>query len=121
MISSINNGQMSKKAFVLMQKKKMCEGILNVLWDEGFILGYKNSKTNLNNIKIFLKYQNGSPAINNLKVLSKPSLRYYYSVKQLWKLDSNQGIIILSTNQGILSQNNCKKKNIGGEPILIVK
>ena len=45
---------------------------------------------------IFLKYKKGKPVINSLKSVSKPSLRIYYSVKQLWKLDFNQGLLLLS-------------------------
>lgn len=54
-------------------------------------------------------------------MISKPSLRIYYSVKQLWKLDPSQGTIILSTNKGIMSINQCKKLKIGGEPFIIIK
>ncbi len=121
MVSTINNGQSVKKTFVLQLKKNLCKKILNVLWDEGFILGYKVSKTNTNFIKIFLKYQNGTPVINKLKILSKPSLRVYYSVKQLWKLDSRNGLIILSTTKGFFTSMDCKKKNLGGEPFILVK
>ena len=71
---------------LILVKKKVCENILNVLWDEGFILGYKNLNKNSNSIQIFLKYKNGDPVISFLKILSKPSMQIYYSVKQLWKL-----------------------------------
>jgi len=121
MVSTISNGQLAKKAFVFQSKKKACESILNVLWDEGFILGYKTSKTSPNTLKIFLKYQNGNPVISLIKMVSKPSLRVYYSIKQLWKLDSSKGLIILSTNKGFMSNVECKKKTLGGEPFLIVK
>ena len=121
MIANIRNGQVVKKSFVLQPKKNICESLLNVLWDEGFILGYKISENNPDVLKIFLKYKNGKPVINYLKLISKPGLRVYYSVKQLWKLDINDGTIILSTNKGVMSINECKKLNIGGEPILIVK
>ena len=121
MIANIRNGQIVNKSFILQSKKNICESLLNVLWDEGFILGYKISGNNPNVLKIFLKYKNGKPAINSLKLISKPGLRVYYSVKQLWKLNTNNGIIILSTNKGIMSINECKKLNLGGEPILIVK
>ena len=122
MVSIINNGQSVKKTFVLQLKKKVCENILNVLWDEGFILGYKISKNNTKFLKIFLKYQKGgAPVITKLKVLSKPSLRIYYSVKQLWKLDSRNGLIILSTNKGFFTDIDCKKQVLGGEPFLLIK
>jgi small subunit ribosomal protein S8 len=121
MIANLKNGQLAHKSFVYQSKKKVCESILNVLWDEGFILGYRVSKTNPYFLKIFLKYKNGTPVINSLKLISKPGLRVYYSVKQLWKFNSTEGILILSTNKGVLSINECKKKKVGGEPFVIVK
>ena len=122
MISIINNGQLAKKSVVKQYRKKSCEFILNIMWNEGFILGYKYSKNNPKFIKIFLKYKNGKSVINNMKILSKPSLRIYYSVKQLWKLESDtRGLLILSTNKGFMSSNECKKKNIGGEPFVVIK
>lgn len=90
------------------------------MWDEGYILGYKISKNNPSMIVVYLKYNNNLPSINKIKIISKSSLRVYYSVKQLWKLKENQGLIILSTTQGLLSINSCKKFGIGGEPILII-
>ena len=121
MISTINNGQLAKKAFVLIPKQKVCENILNVLWNEGFILGYRISKTNIKIIKIYLKYQNGTSSIAVLKMLSKPSLKLYYSVKQLWKIDSSKGLIIMSTNKGFMTSTECKKQVLGGEPIIVIK
>lgn len=121
MISTINNGQLAKKAFVLLPKQKVCENILNVLWNEGFILGYRISKTNIKIIKIYLKYQNGTSSIAVLKMLSKPSLKLYYSVKQLWKIDSSKGLIIMSTNKGFMTSIECKKQILGGEPVILIK
>lgn len=119
-VSIINNGQLSKKLTVKFKKKKSCERLLNILWDEGYILGYKTSKNNSSIIVVYLKYNNNLPSISKIRIISKSSLRVYYSVKQLWKLKENQGLIILSTTKGLLSVNSCKKFGIGGEPILIV-
>lgn len=121
MLTSIKNGQISKKSIILQKKKNICENMLKVLWNEGFISGYK-VLLNTNYIQIFLKYNNaGEPAINSLQFLSKPSKRFYYSSKQLWKLDSSKTFIILSTNKGLLTIEQCKKNNVGGEPLLIIK
>ena len=121
LIAKIKNGQLARKAFVLQVKQKSCENVLNVLWNEGFILGYKKLNSKPNTLKIFLKYKNNVPVINSIKMLSKPSLRIYYSVKQLWKLDPNKGLIIISTNRGLMSISDCKKKILGGEPMIIIK
>ena len=47
MVSTISNGQLAKKSFVLQASKNSSKKILNVLWDEGFILGYKESVNSL--------------------------------------------------------------------------
>ena len=120
MLTSIKNGQMAKKSTVIGPRKNICESSLKVLWDEGFITGYRVSTDN-NKLEIFLKYtKNGVPAINSMKFLSKPGNRMYYSAKQIWKLDSSKTFIIFSTSSGLKSINECKKKRLGGEPLVIV-
>ena len=120
LISVIRNSQLVNKQIVKYKRQKNCEMLLNVLWDEGYILGYKTLK-NSNFILIYLKYNNKIPAITDFKIISKSSLKINYSTKQLWKLNENNGLVILSTNKGLISINSCKKFNIGGEPILIIK
>ena len=113
MLTSIKNGQMAKKSTVIGPRKNICESSLKVLWNEGFITGYRVSKENDNKLEIFLKYtKNGIPAINSMKFLSKPGQRLYYSSKQIWKLDSSKTFIIFSTSRGLKSINECKKKSI---------
>lgn len=119
MFANIQNAQLARQSFVLFRRKKICEAFLKILWDEGFILGYK-IVPKINKIKILLKYKNGQPAIKFIKSISKPSRRIYYSSKILWKLDSTQQLIILSTNKGLKTILECKKLNIGGEPFIVI-
>jgi small subunit ribosomal protein S8 len=74
-----------------------------------------------NSLKIFLKYKNGKPVINTIKVISKPSKRIYWSIKQIWKINSSKNFIIFSTNKGLKSVIDCKKLRIGGEPFISIK
>jgi small subunit ribosomal protein S8 len=121
MFANIKNGQLAKKSIIIQTRKNICESFLKILWDEGFIAGYKISALNVQKIEIFLKYTTqGKPVISSLKVLSKPGQRVYYSAKQIWKIDSNKVFIIFSTHKGLKSITQCKKQNIGGEPFLIV-
>jgi small subunit ribosomal protein S8 len=120
MIANIKNGQMAQKSFILQKQKKICKSFLNILWDEGYILGYKNYQNNSNTIKIFLKYNQGKPVINSLKLVSKPGHRIYYSIKQIWKINSNKTFIIFTTSKGLLTIVNCKKLAVGGEPLVII-
>ena len=112
---------MAKKSVIKSPRKNICESFLKILWNEGFISGYKISSKNQQNILIFLKYtKNGKPTINSLKSFSKPTQRVYYSSSLIWKLDSSKTYIIFSTSQGLKSINECKKSNIGGEPLIII-
>jgi len=119
LFANIKKGQLSKRNFIYNRRKKICEAFLRILWNEGFILGYKND-TISNKTKIFLKYKNNRPVINSIKLVSKPSRRIYYSIKQIWKLDSSKSFIIFSTNQGLKSIIECKKLRLGGEPFIII-
>jgi small subunit ribosomal protein S8 len=121
MFANIKNGQTAKKSIIIQTRKKMCEHILKLLWDEGFISGYKISLENGRKIEIFLKYQKtGKPTINSIKTISKPGKRIYYSAKQIWKMDSSKLFIIFSTHKGLKSITQCKKFKLGGEPFLII-
>jgi len=119
MFTSIKNGQLAKKSVIIQQQKNLCESFLHILWDEGYISGYKF--LNSNQLEIYLKYKKtGEPVINSIKVLSKPGQRVHYSVKQIWKLDSSKSFLVFSTNQGLKSITQCKKLKIGGEPFCLI-
>ena len=120
MIANIKNGQTARKSFILQKQKKICYSFLNILWNEGYILGYKTKKKDSNTIKIFLKYNQGKPVINSLKLISKPGHRIYYSAKQIWKINSNRTFIIFTTNKGLLTTTGCKKLRVGGEPLVSI-
>lgn len=120
MFANIINGQLAKISCVTQTRKNICESFLNILWDEGYILGYKISKTDSTKLKIYLKYYKNEPVIYKLKSISKPSKRVYYSLKNLWKIDSSKTYLIISTNQGLKSIINCKKQKLGGEPLAII-
>ena len=59
-------------------------------------------------------------AINNIKLITKPGRRVSYSIKQIWKIDSNKNFLIFSTNKGLQTIEGCKKLKIGGEPFIII-
>ena len=121
MFANIKNGQLAKRSYVYQKKKRLCELFLNILWNEGFIVGYKIDGEKQKTLKIFLKYiENGNPSINNIKIISKPGRRISYSLKQIWKIDDSKTLIIFSTNQGLKTLSECKKLKLGGEPVITI-
>ena len=121
MFANLKNGQTLKKSCILQRKTLICSKVLNLLWDEGFILGYKTYLKNPNLFIIFLKYDKNTPTIKKINSISKPSKRIYFSVKDIWKTESGVGLFIITTNKGIFSLNTCRRYNIGGEPLFYIQ
>lgn len=120
MFSIIKNGQLALRPFVVFPNNKNCLAFLNILWDEGFILGFKITQAEPNQIKIFLSYKNETPTIQKIKPISRPGHRVYFSNTQLWKIKSNIGLVIISTSKGFLTASVCKKMKIGGELLILI-
>jgi small subunit ribosomal protein S8 len=56
--------------------------------------------------------------MRNLKQISRPGRRIFASTLTLWQVPSTTGIYILSTPRGIMTDNEARKYNIGGEVLL---
>ena len=120
LIACLKNGSLAKKASITHVNKKLNKKLLTILWDKGYIAGYQlNKKTT---IKVFLKYTTNTrkPAFKKIYTISKPGKRIYYSAAQLWKMNSTNSFLILSTNKGLKSIDECRKLKIGGEPLIVV-
>ena len=74
-------------------------------------------KDNKKFISVNLKYINKKPGIEKIKRVSKPGLRIYSSYKNIPKPLQGMGTVIISTNKGIISGDDARKKKIGGEII----
>lgn len=121
-LCSIKNAQKAKKLFILQKKTKILFLLLNVLWEENFILGYQTYTKNNYLIKIFISYKNNIDyTIKNINYITKSSQKIYYNSKQMWKININLGLFIFSTNQGIMTLKNCKKKKVGGKLICVIR
>ena len=119
--TNIKNSQISQKNYMRQPKTKLTIAFLNILWDEGLILSYKIDKLDSSLLNIFLKYKDGYPVINSIKFVFKPSRSIYYSVSQLWNLDSKKSLIILTTPKGLMTVQECKKTQTGGKPLFIIR
>jgi small subunit ribosomal protein S8 len=113
LFSTIKNGYLSKKPKITQQNSKQSISILNIMVREGFIKSYKINSNN--KLEIYLKYRKNEPIITEIQRLSKPGKRVYIKNKDLYK--KKRGFYIISTSNGILTDLEAKKLNIGGELI----
>lgn len=121
MSSTIKNGLLARKKSVTHPSKSLCKQVLKALYKEGYINGFRNVPGNFTNIEILLKYNSGKPAISKLYAVSKPGRRVYVSVSSLWKLSTSLQTLIISTPRGILSDKECRQKQMGGELLFVIQ
>ena len=98
------------------------EQILLALQREGFIGGFEvQGETPRKEITIQLKYgPEGETVIRKIDRVSSPGCRVYSSVADLPVVREGQGIMVVSTSRGILSDNEARQHNVGGEVICCV-
>ena len=86
---------------------------------EGYINNFylENDKKNIKVIKVNLKYYEGSPVIKEIKRISKPGRRVYSRANSIPKILNGLGMAIISTSQGVMSDMEARKNNVGGEII----
>ena len=119
MFSRIRNGQMRSLSSVDIPSSNFRQNILRILKDEGFIKDYyiEKSENNKISLKINLKYYEGDPVIKEIKRISKPGRRVYSRANSIPKILNGLGMAIISTSQGVMSDMEARKNNVGGEII----
>ena len=118
MITRIRNAQLRALNNVIIPSSKFRAKILDVLKQEGYIANYKISSDNKKeSLLVDLKYSNGLPVIKEIKRVSKPGRRIYAKAGSIEKIQNGLGLAIVSTSMGIMSDNDARTKNIGGEII----
>ena len=123
MLTRIRNANTAKHDTVDVPSSKMKVAIANILVNEGFIEKYDIvEEGNFKTIRITLKYgvDKNEKVITGIKRISKPGLRVYAGKENLPTVLGGLGIAILSTNQGIITDKEARKLQVGGEVLAFV-
>ena len=121
LLTRIRNANMRNKDSLVLLSSKIKLNIVKVLKEEGFILNWElEEKGKFPQLTIWLKYVDNFPVIREITRASKPGLRLYKKGKDCKPILNGQGISILSTSKGIMSDRKCREENIGGEVLCTV-
>jgi small subunit ribosomal protein S8 len=107
---------------VLIPLSKICNGIAQVLKDEGYIEEFDVvDDGRQGQIRVKLKYSlSGERVIHELDRESKPGRRVYRGVGDLPKVLNGMGIVVVSTSKGVMSDRKAREQNVGGELLCTV-
>ncbi len=122
-LTRLRNGVMAKHRVVEVPASNVKKAITKILFEKGYILNYKFEEDEKQGvIKIALKYHPATkmPAMTRIERVSRPGLRKYVHADGLPRVLNGLGIAIISTSNGIMTDKEAKRLNVGGEVLCYI-
>lgn len=123
-LTRLRNAIKANHRIVEVPASKIKKEITKVLYDKGFIQGYKfvDGTNPQGLIKIALKYNPATkmPAVVSLERVSRPGLRQYAKAENLPRVLNGLGVAILSTSRGVMTDKEARQLHVGGEVLCYV-
>jgi len=120
MLTRIRNANRALLPAVEMPHSKMKESIAGILKREGYIGDFAVEGKLPKTLKMKLKYQGKKSVIEGLSRVSTPGLRRYVGAAKIPRVRGGLGVAVVSTSEGLMTDFQARKKNIGGELICYV-
>ncbi|OGH07569.1 MAG: 30S ribosomal protein S8 [Candidatus Levybacteria bacterium RBG_16_35_11] len=118
----IKNAALARRKEVILPYSKLNLGIGKVLVKNGFLENIKEEEKNKKkNLKATIKFERRQPVLTEIDIISKPSLRIYGGTDAINSLArKGKRLIIISTNVGVMTGREAKKKGLGGEILFAI-
>jgi small subunit ribosomal protein S8 len=120
MLTRIRNANRALLPTIELPHSKMKESIAGILKKEGYIADFAVEGKLPKSIKVKLKYQGKKSVIEGLRRVSSPGLRRYVGATEIPRVRGGLGVAVVSTSAGLMTGNQARKKNIGGELVCYV-
>ena len=120
LFSRLNNAQARQKTSVVVPSSKFKISLMTLLQNKGYIESFNVADNDKPEIEIKLRYFEGAPVIKELKRISKPGLRQYAGKEEMPEINGGLGMAIISTNKGLMTDQEAKEAGLGGELICSV-
>jgi small subunit ribosomal protein S8 len=124
MLTRLRNANIAMHDDVSMPSSKLKESLATLLQREGYITGFNVApapKGPGNHLTITLKYSpERARTISGIKRISKPGLRVYSKAEDIPRVLGGLGVAVLSTNQGLMTDREARKRRMGGEILCYV-
>ena len=118
LLAQLRNGYNAHKNIICVESSKDSVKFLNILKQYGLIHGI--SSIEKNNLKVILKYTTNGNALFSISRVSKPSVKLYFSFRDLWKFHRSYGILIVNTPIGLMCHHEALKAKLGGQVVCYI-
>ena len=122
MLTRVRNASRARHTEVVVPASRTKREIARILKDEGFIAEVAEEQAGPSkNLKLTLRYVDGKvPVVSGLKRVSKPGLRVYATKTDIPRVLGGLGVVIVSTSQGIMTGQQARQAQLGGEVLAFV-
>jgi small subunit ribosomal protein S8 len=122
MLTRIRNASLARHRELTLPSSRMKREIARILVEEGFVESFSTSQDGIQEMLVLqLKYVEGrTPVVSGLKRISKPGLRVYARKTEIPRVLGGLGLVVLSTSRGIMTGQQARKLNLGGEVLCYV-
>ena len=117
MLTRLRNAAMVRKQDVVLPLSRMKFEIAKILEKEGYVTAVEKSDAHHGQLKLKVRYDENGPVIRDIKRVSKPGLRVYATKAELPRVLNDQGIAIVSTSAGLMTNKEARKRGLGGEVV----
>ena len=120
MLTRIRNANRALLPVVELPHSKLKESLAGILKREGYINDFAIEAQPHRTLKLKLKYQGKKSVIEGLRRVSTPGLRRYVGSTEIPRVRGGLGVAVVSTSEGVMTGNQARKKNLGGELLCYV-
>ncbi|MDA8528749.1 30S ribosomal protein S8 [Opitutaceae bacterium] len=117
LLTRLRNASSAKLDEVVMPHSKLKASLAGILKSEGYVSNVTEGADDRGHktLVIAMKYVGGTPALTGLKRVSTPGRRLYFKCDEIPRVLNGLGISILSTSQGLMKDQDCRRNKAGGE------
>jgi len=124
MLTRVRNANTAMHDEVRMPASKQKVALAAILEKEGYIAGYAVAPATSGPgdvLTISMKYSHDRRrTISGLRRISTPGLRIYRKSTEVPRVLGGLGVAVLSTSQGLMTDREARKRNVGGEVLCYV-
>ncbi len=124
MLTRIRNANVAMHDEVRMPSSKKKEALAAILKKEGYIEDFSvadNGDRPGSSLTVTMKYSpERARTISGLRRVSKPGLRVYSAANEVPRVLGGLGVAVVSTSQGLMTDREARKRNVGGEVLCFV-
>jgi small subunit ribosomal protein S8 len=115
LLTRIRNAGAAQLPTIELPHSRIKESVAKILKSEGYVTDVAVEGATKKKLKIRLKFNGKKSVIEGLKRVSSPGLRRYVGATEIPRVRGGLGVAIVSTSEGLLTDQQARKKNLGGE------